>query len=164
MATHSSVLAWRIPGTGEPVGLPSMGSHRVRHNWSDLAGVVFLWNNYLSSPNLPCSSALFLFLKNVSLTAPDLSCHMWTLSYCMWDLSSLIRDQTYTPCIGSSESWPWALQGSSPVCSLTCPLLLAFFFHTFPRRLTFLVLTELPGCLHLGESSLWMLFPPLPFL
>ena len=37
MATHSSVLAWRIPGTGEPGGLPSMGSHRVRHNWSDLA-------------------------------------------------------------------------------------------------------------------------------
>ena len=32
MATHSSVLAWRIPGTGEPVGLPSMGSHRVRHH------------------------------------------------------------------------------------------------------------------------------------
>ena len=32
MATHSSVLAWRIPRTGEPGGLPSMGSHRVRHN------------------------------------------------------------------------------------------------------------------------------------
>ena len=37
MATHSRVLAWRIPGTGEPGGLPSMGSHRVRHDWSDLA-------------------------------------------------------------------------------------------------------------------------------
>ena len=37
MATHSSVLAWRIPGTGEPGGLPSMRSHRVRHDWSDLA-------------------------------------------------------------------------------------------------------------------------------
>ena len=37
MATHSSVLAWRIPGTVEPDGLPSMGSHRVEHNWSDLA-------------------------------------------------------------------------------------------------------------------------------
>ena len=37
MATHSSVLAWRIPGTGEPGGLLSMGSHRVRHDWSDLA-------------------------------------------------------------------------------------------------------------------------------
>ena len=37
MATHSSVLAWRIPGIGEPGGLPSMGSHRVGHDWSDLA-------------------------------------------------------------------------------------------------------------------------------
>ena len=37
MATHSSVLAWRIPGTGEPGGLPSLGSHRVGHDWSDLA-------------------------------------------------------------------------------------------------------------------------------
>ena len=39
MATHSSVLAWRIPGTGEPGELPSMGSHRVRHDWYDLAAV-----------------------------------------------------------------------------------------------------------------------------
>ena len=37
METHSSVLAWRIPGTEEPSGLPSMGSHRVGHDWSDLA-------------------------------------------------------------------------------------------------------------------------------
>ena len=37
MATHFSVLAWRIPGTGEPGRLPSMGSHRVGHDWSDLA-------------------------------------------------------------------------------------------------------------------------------
>ena len=37
MAPHSSVLAWRIPGTGEPGGLSSMGSHRVGHDWSDLA-------------------------------------------------------------------------------------------------------------------------------
>ena len=37
MATHSSVPAWRIPGTGKPGGLPPMGSHRVGHDWSDLA-------------------------------------------------------------------------------------------------------------------------------
>ena len=46
MATHSSVLAWRIPGTGEPGGLLSMGSHKVRHDWSDLAAALlslFLW-------------------------------------------------------------------------------------------------------------------------
>ena len=40
MATHSGVLAWRIPGMGEPGGLPSMGSHRVGHDGSDLAAAV----------------------------------------------------------------------------------------------------------------------------
>ena len=44
MATHSSVLAWRIPGTGEPGGLPSLGSHRVGHNWSNLAAAFYFWN------------------------------------------------------------------------------------------------------------------------
>ena len=47
MATHSSVLAWRIPGTGEPGGLPSMDLHRVGHHWSDLAAaaaaVYYYW-------------------------------------------------------------------------------------------------------------------------
>ena len=37
MATHSSILVWRIPWTEEPGGLQSIGSHRVRHDWSDLA-------------------------------------------------------------------------------------------------------------------------------
>ena len=48
MATHSRILAWRIPGMGEPGGLPSMGSHTVGHDWSDLAAaaaaaVDFIW-------------------------------------------------------------------------------------------------------------------------
>ena len=42
MATHSGVLAWRIPGTGEPGGLPSMGLHRIGHDWSDLAAALNL--------------------------------------------------------------------------------------------------------------------------
>ena len=42
MATHSSVLAWRIPGTGEPSGLPSVGSHRVRHDQRGLAAAAAL--------------------------------------------------------------------------------------------------------------------------
>ena len=40
MATHSSILAWRIPGMGELGGLPSMGSHRIGHDWGDLAAAV----------------------------------------------------------------------------------------------------------------------------
>ena len=43
MATHSRVLVWRIPGTVEPGGLPSMGSHRVGHDWSDLAAAAAFW-------------------------------------------------------------------------------------------------------------------------
>ena len=42
MATHSTVLAWRIPGTGEPGGLLSLGSHRVRHDSSDLAAYLYI--------------------------------------------------------------------------------------------------------------------------
>ena len=47
MATHSSVLAWRIPGMREPGGLPSMGSHRVRHDWSDLAAAALCVYMYM---------------------------------------------------------------------------------------------------------------------
>ena len=53
MAPHSSVLAWRIPGTGDPGGLPSMGSHRVRHDWATSLSLthnpaikLFLWRPY----------------------------------------------------------------------------------------------------------------------
>ena len=50
MATHSSVLAWRIPEMAEPGGLPSMGSHRVGHDWSNLAASTFpitiYWRDY----------------------------------------------------------------------------------------------------------------------
>ena len=52
MATHSSVLAWRIPGTGEPGGLLSMGSPRVGHDWSDLAAAAAAGNSTLNSEML----------------------------------------------------------------------------------------------------------------
>ena len=56
MATYSSVLAWRIPGTGKPGGLPSLESHRVGHNWSDLAAAAWLlwslnvWHPWSKTP------------------------------------------------------------------------------------------------------------------
>ena len=49
MATHSGVLAWRIPGTGEPGGLPSLGSCRVGHDWSDLAAAADYYKIHLCS-------------------------------------------------------------------------------------------------------------------
>ena len=50
MATHSSVLAWRIPGMGEPAGLPSLGLHRVGHDWSYLAKLHLLCENTFPPP------------------------------------------------------------------------------------------------------------------
>ena len=61
MATHSSVLAWRIPGTGEPAGLPSMGLRRVGHDWSDLANQFY--SAKWSFPDLVC---IFPYLKILS--------------------------------------------------------------------------------------------------
>ena len=64
MATHSSVLAWRIPGTGDPGGLPSMGSHRVGHDWVDLAAATRLMTLCIFS----CACWSFVYLwRNVYL-------------------------------------------------------------------------------------------------
>ena len=67
MATHSSVLAWRIPGTGEPGGLPSMGLHRVGHNWGDLAAAArqFYFQFFKESPH--CSSEFLKFNDHFKL-------------------------------------------------------------------------------------------------
>ena len=56
MATHSSVLAWRIPGTGEPGRLPSTGSHRVGHDWSDWALAYFI--GHLNLQKFPTSETV----------------------------------------------------------------------------------------------------------
>ena len=74
IVTHSSVLAWRIPGTGEPGGLPSMGSHRVGHNWSDLAAAAIGVSRVLKSPTIivllsisPIKSLVFVLCTEVLL-------------------------------------------------------------------------------------------------
>ena len=59
MATHSSVLAWRIPGMGEPGGLPSLGLHIVGHDWSDLAAAA------------AAASQVALAVKNPAANAGD---------------------------------------------------------------------------------------------
>ena len=62
MASHSGVLAWRIPGTGEPGGLPSMGSHRVGYDWSDLEAVA----------DVDRASRVALVVKNLPANAGDI--------------------------------------------------------------------------------------------
>ena len=70
MATHSSVLAWRIPGMGEPGGRPSMGSHRVGHDWSDLgaAAAALDWSPDSVSYWEPCSLGDQVLLFSAILT------------------------------------------------------------------------------------------------
>ena len=58
MATHSSVLAWRIPGMGEAGALPSMGSHRVGHDWSNLAAAAV-------TESKDISERIYLYLVNM---------------------------------------------------------------------------------------------------
>ena len=71
MATHSSVLAWRIPGMGEPGGLPSLRSHRVGHDWSDLAAGE-LW---IEKTQFLKEGAMFLSLSKNSAYSPSLPSH-----------------------------------------------------------------------------------------
>ena len=81
MLTHFSVLAWRIPGTGEPDGLLSMGSHRVGHDRSDLAAAADMllsllnlylhihlefWNHMVSCP-FPLFFLIFIYLAALGL-------------------------------------------------------------------------------------------------
>ena len=60
MATYSSGLAWRIPGMGEPGGLPSMGSHRVGHDWSDLAAAAAAALGHLYLKQVPQVILMYL--------------------------------------------------------------------------------------------------------
>ena len=84
MATHSSVLAWRIPGTGEPGGLPSMVSHRVGHDWSDLAAAVAADSGTTICPDDQPRNLKGLLLHPVSsslVQSISKSCHFFLKIY-----------------------------------------------------------------------------------
>ena len=66
MTTHSSALAWRIPGMGEPGGLPSMGSHRVGHDWRDLAAAAVCFTSSAPYSMLPFHLVCFLISLSLS--------------------------------------------------------------------------------------------------
>ena len=85
MATHSSVPAWRIPGTEELGGLPSMESHRVRHDWSDLAAAAAAAAVFLNFPTL--SIILESVVNNLKCKFYP-SLETWTRFYLHWALRS----------------------------------------------------------------------------
>ena len=111
MATHSSVLAWRIPGTGEPGWLPSMGSHRVGHDWSDAAAAApalegrflatgppgesqlhFLYSAFYFVVQLVVSVSLFKFFEDKNCAFIDLcfaASPLWLVQYFIYGHSRL---------------------------------------------------------------------------
>ena len=97
MATHSSVLAWRIPGTREPGGLRSMGSHRVGHNWSNLAAAAAS----IHTRKVKCRKSLFFrllkFVSDHCFPAPSRS----RRGLCVWHCFQ------HGCCLGGSTSVSW---------------------------------------------------------
>ena len=74
---YRNVLTWRIPGMGEPSGLPSMGLHRVGHNWSDLAAVAAEMQDFCILILHPDS--LYLFIISNSLLKASLGIFMYNI-------------------------------------------------------------------------------------
>ena len=88
MVTHSSVLPWRIPGTGEPGGLPSMGSHRVRRDWSNLAAAaertLFHYQQVINSQNSLPKRELSVSRENMSSEVSDKFIVGWSVWGVPW--------------------------------------------------------------------------------
>ena len=93
MATHSSALAWRIPGTGEPDGLPSLGSHRVGYDWSDLAAAAAKRSVVAEVVDSSCSAEyynswymLLYFCPNPECKTPlgkhNVNYRLWVMMLC----------------------------------------------------------------------------------
>ena len=108
MATHSSVLAWRIPGTGEPGGPPSMGSHRVGHDWSDLAASQgFDQLCFMDCPRGFCTNNNFTLARNVLLIGGGKESRLIPLNSsweCLTVFSFLTVNSAFTDMFGSSKN------------------------------------------------------------
>ena len=103
MATHSSVLAWRTPGTGEPRGLPCMGSHRVGHDWSDLAAVAAAssWKCHFFCPYyFCCRVAVYLLSRIWRFETPWTAAHQAPVLHCRLELA-----QALVHWVGDAVRW-----------------------------------------------------------
>ena len=115
MATHSSILAWRIPGTGEPDGLPSLGSHRVGHDWSDLAAAA-------AAPAAACEMSAIVQKFEHSLALPLYGIKMKTDSFqscghcCIFQICWHIKCSTVTA--SSFRIWNVSSWIPSPLLAL----------------------------------------------
>ena len=153
MATHSSVLAWRIPGTGEPRGLTSMGSHRVGHDWNDLAAAAagnlcgirkilpgFFAHNFTEKAMAPHSSTLAWKIPWTEKPGGLQSMgslrvgHNWSISLSLFTLMLWRKKWQPTPVFLPRESQGrrslvgWRLWGCT-ACLFNLVLLFCFFGH-----------------------------------
>ena len=93
LKSHSSVLAWRIPGMAEPGGLPSMGSHRVGHDWRDLAAAAAAMTNNASVNE--CKYGTPYWCKsNCEMVSENWNC--WVQGRCICNFN-LCRQVVITP-------------------------------------------------------------------
>ena len=98
MATHPSVLAWRIPGTGEPGGLLSMGSYRIGHDWSDIAAAAHLlrkWIYFLvhsASPQTTMTAVSTLMVSHTALLLNQIFQNSLSSVFLHW-----VGYKSYTP-------------------------------------------------------------------
>ena len=122
MATYSSVLAWRISGTGEPGGLPSLVSHRVGHNWSDLAALAAA-ASFLNFFGCGAISSQIRKYKSILWTSCDLP--LGTEARTQWE----VREQVLRKgCIfGAQLRAPFLIWGVWAWC-LSPPWSLSFMF------------------------------------
>ena len=118
MATHSSILAWRISGTEEPGGLPSMGSCRARHDWSDLAAAASALRPSLVPLPWPHLSLCRAHFGIVYSSIYSSSLLQWP-PICLYSLSALPEMSVSLAC--SLLLWTYLFQASilhvfNPVC------------------------------------------------
>ena len=130
LATHSSVLALRIPGTGEPGGLLSMGSHRVGHDWSDLAAAAEAWFVVIHTVKgfssvsetevhvfleFPCFlydpmyvGSLMPFLNLACTSGSSSFMYCWSLAWRIWSITLLACDCVVVwTFFGITLLWDW---------------------------------------------------------
>ena len=151
MATHSSVLAWRIPGTGEPHGLLSMGLHRVGHDWSDLAAAAAVHSNSIQRLVI----IVFFFIQFSSV--------QFSHSVVFDSLQPHKSQHARPPCTSPSPSVHWNSRPSSRCCHpaisssvvpfSSCPQSLPAS-ESFPMRQLFTW-----GCQSIGVSALASFLP-----
>ena len=141
MATYSSVLAWRIPGTGEPGGLPSMGSHRVGHDWCDLAAAANYFLGFLMYGS-------FKLLMNSWLS---LCGRLLTIFYCVKAFSNLCNLR-----IKNTERLQWKGGIRSPFSTLYTPIkVILFLMH--PSRISLCIYKQMQIYIFLSSSPLCLL-------